>query len=132
MSDVAAHSVISPALARPQASPTPGQVPASVRAPRKDALRCTACSMRSICMPQGLTPEELQRIESLICPSRTIKQGEAIYRANDTFQNIYAVRVGSFMAQNTSAFNAVDHCLARAHDRAGVAACISNFAKALR
>jgi CRP/FNR family transcriptional regulator len=71
-------------------------VPASVRAPRKDALRCTACSMRSICMPQGLTPEELQRIESLICPSRTIKQGEAIYRANDTFQNIYAVRVGSF------------------------------------
>jgi CRP/FNR family transcriptional regulator len=96
MSDVAAYSVISPALARPQASPTPGQVPASVRAPRKDALRCTACSMRSICMPQGLTPEELQRIESLICPSRTIKQGEAIYRANDTFQNIYAVRVGSF------------------------------------
>lgn len=96
MSDVAAYSVVSPALARVPAAPTFGQVPASVRALRKDALRCTSCSMRSICMPQGLTPEELHRIESLICPSRTIRQGEAIYRANDAFQNIFAVRVGSF------------------------------------
>jgi hypothetical protein len=45
---------------------------------------------------------------------------------------VISVRVGSFMAQNTSAFNTVDHCLARAHDRTGVATCISNFAKALR
>jgi hypothetical protein len=45
---------------------------------------------------------------------------------------VISVRVGSFMAQNTSAFDAVDHCLARARDRPGVATCISNFAKALR
>ncbi|WP_168790211.1 fumarate/nitrate reduction transcriptional regulator Fnr [Paraburkholderia aromaticivorans] len=96
MSDVTAYSVISPALACTQASPTAGQMPASVRAPRKDALRCTTCTMRSICMPQGLTTEDLQRLESLVCPSRTIKQGETIYRANDSFQSIYAVRAGSF------------------------------------
>ncbi|MGY6123530.1 fumarate/nitrate reduction transcriptional regulator Fnr (plasmid) [Paraburkholderia strydomiana] len=96
MSDVVAYSAISPALVRPPASPHPGQVPANASAPRKDALRCTTCSMRSICMPQGLTAEELQRIESLVCPSRTIKQGETIFRANDSFQSIYAVRAGSF------------------------------------
>ena len=35
-------------------------------------------------------------MESLICPSRTIKQGETLYRANESFQSIYAVRAGSF------------------------------------
>ncbi|CAB3800335.1 fumarate/nitrate reduction transcriptional regulator Fnr [Paraburkholderia caffeinilytica] len=96
MSDVAAYSVIAPALIRPPASAAAAQMPLSAGAPRKDVRRCSACSMRSICMPQGLTPEELQGIESLICPSRTIKQGETIYRANDSFQSIYAVRAGSF------------------------------------
>jgi len=47
-------------------------------------------------MPQGLSADELRRIESLICPSRTIRQGETIFRANDSFQSIYAVRAGSF------------------------------------
>jgi CRP/FNR family transcriptional regulator len=96
MSDVAA----SPVIARPfiplHAAPAPAQTPATAGATRRGALRCTSCSMRPICMPQGLTPDELQRIESLICPSRTIKQGETIYRANDPFQSIYAVRAGSF------------------------------------
>jgi CRP/FNR family transcriptional regulator len=96
MSDVAAYCPISPAPVRPQAPPAPQHVPATARAPGKNALRCTVCSMRSICMPQGLTSDELQRMESLICPSRTIKQGETIYRANDSFQSIYAVRAGSF------------------------------------
>ncbi|MFL9965491.1 helix-turn-helix domain-containing protein [Paraburkholderia sediminicola] len=96
MSDVAAYSVISPTRIPPHAPPAPGQLSAAARAPQKDGQRCTACSMRSICMPQGLTPAELQRIESFIYPSRTIKQGETIYRANDSFQSIYAVRAGSF------------------------------------
>ncbi|MBB4514954.1 fumarate/nitrate reduction transcriptional regulator Fnr [Paraburkholderia fungorum] len=95
MSDVVADSAISPPIP-PQAAPAPQPVPASMRTPRGDALRCTACSMRSICMPQGLSAEELRRIESLICPSRTIRQGETIFRANDSFQSIYAVRAGSF------------------------------------
>jgi CRP/FNR family transcriptional regulator, anaerobic regulatory protein len=95
MSDVAAYCPISPPV-RPHAPPAPQHVPGTARAPGKDALRCTVCSMRSICMPQGLTSDELQRMESLICPSRTIKQGETIYRANDSFHSIYAVRAGSF------------------------------------
>jgi CRP/FNR family transcriptional regulator, anaerobic regulatory protein len=96
MSDVADYAEISLAPVLPQASPASGQAPATARATHIDPLRCSACSMRSICMPQGLTPDELHRIESFICPSRTIKQGETIYRANDAFKCIYAVRAGSF------------------------------------
>ena len=96
MSDIAADPVSSRAFIPLQAAPAPAPRSASDRAPGNDALRCTSCSTRAICMPQGLTAEQLQRIEALICPSRTIRQGETIYRADDAFQNIYAVRAGSF------------------------------------
>ena len=96
MSDVAAYPAASRAFIPLHASPAPTQRPGAERARNKDPLRCTSCSMRAICMPQGLTADELQRIEALICPSRTIRQGETIYRADDAFQNIYAVRAGSF------------------------------------
>jgi hypothetical protein len=45
---------------------------------------------------------------------------------------IISVRVGSFMAQNTSAFTSVNHCLAKAANRSDVATCIARFARALR
>jgi CRP/FNR family transcriptional regulator len=96
MSDVAAYAVISRAPIMPQPLPPARHLPAAARAPQKDGHRCAACSMRSICMPKGLTPDEFERMEALICPSRTIKQGETIYRANDSFKSIYAVRAGSF------------------------------------
>ncbi|MFL9893195.1 helix-turn-helix domain-containing protein [Paraburkholderia sp. RL17-383-BIF-A] len=96
MSDVLAYSVPAPVAVFPPMSPVAREVPVPVQVPRKDALGCTTCSMRSICMPQGLTAAEIKQVESLICPSRTIKQGETIYRANDSFQSIYVVRVGSF------------------------------------
>jgi CRP/FNR family transcriptional regulator len=95
MSNVVAYPVASPAFVPLHASPSSVHVPATARAPRNDALRYTACSMRSICMPQGLTPEECKRMEALICLSRTIKQGETIYRTNDSFQSIYVVGAGS-------------------------------------
>jgi CRP/FNR family transcriptional regulator len=47
-------------------------------------------------MPQGLTQPETDRMEALISTSRTMRSGESLYRANDSFQSIYAVRAGSF------------------------------------
>jgi hypothetical protein len=45
---------------------------------------------------------------------------------------IISVRVGSFMAQDTSAFTTVSHCIAHAGDRSDVATCITRFGRALR
>jgi CRP/FNR family transcriptional regulator len=65
-------------------------------AARHGTPRCSACSMRSICMPPELSADELARLDSVICTTRSIKRGETLYRAGDTFHSIYAVRVGSF------------------------------------
>jgi CRP/FNR family transcriptional regulator len=51
--------------------------------------------MRQLCMPQGLSPEELPELEALICSARPVRRGDALYRAGDPFDHLYAVRSGS-------------------------------------
>jgi len=51
--------------------------------------------MRQLCMPQGLSNDELSKLETLICSARSVHRGEALYRSGDRFDNIYAVRSGS-------------------------------------
>ena len=51
--------------------------------------------MRQICMPQGLSAEELPKLETLICSARAVSRGEALYRHGDRFDSLYAVRSGS-------------------------------------
>ncbi|MFM0290933.1 fumarate/nitrate reduction transcriptional regulator Fnr [Paraburkholderia megapolitana] len=57
---------------------------------------CSTCSIRSVCLPPDLTAAELTRLDSIICSSRHIRRGEALFRSGDTFQSLYAVRAGSF------------------------------------
>ncbi len=63
---------------------------------KRQTSRCSACSARSACIPDDLTPLALARIDSIIRSTRTIKRGDTVYRVNDTFQSIYSVRSGSF------------------------------------
>ncbi|WP_321885381.1 helix-turn-helix domain-containing protein [Paraburkholderia bannensis] len=62
--------------------------------PRTTA-RCSSCAMRHLCMPQGLAPDDLPKLEALICNARSVRRGEALYRAGDAFDTLYAVRSGS-------------------------------------
>lgn len=70
---------------------------AAVEAQAKRAsARCSGCAMRAVCMPADLSAPELAKLDSLIYSTRSVKRGESLYRANDDFQSIYAVRTGSF------------------------------------
>jgi len=51
--------------------------------------------MRQLCMPQGLSAEELPKLEALIYSARPVQRGESLYRSGDTFDDLYAVRSGS-------------------------------------
>jgi CRP/FNR family transcriptional regulator len=51
--------------------------------------------MRHLCMPQGLAVDDMPKLEALICTARSVRRGEALYRAGDPFDNLYAVRSGS-------------------------------------
>ncbi len=45
---------------------------------------------------------------------------------------VFAVRFGTFVANNTSVFTSFDNCIAKAGDRTAVANCIAQFANDVR
>jgi CRP/FNR family transcriptional regulator len=62
---------------------------------------CSTCAMRQLCMPQGIAPDELPKLEALICRARNVRRGEALYRSGDPFYSLYAVRSGSLKTMMT-------------------------------
>ncbi|MDR3428622.1 MULTISPECIES: fumarate/nitrate reduction transcriptional regulator Fnr [Silvimonas] len=57
---------------------------------------CSNCSLRELCLPIGLSPEEMRQVDQLVSQGRPIKRGEALYRAGEPFHALYAVRLGFF------------------------------------
>lgn len=65
--------------------------------PASDALNhCASCSLRSLCLPTGLEESEMQRLDSIIGRRRKVRRGSNLYRMNDPFGKLYAIRVGHF------------------------------------
>lgn len=57
---------------------------------------CGVCSMRHLCLPMGLDEDDMQRLDQLIQQRRKVVKGTHLYRMNDGFVNLYAVRLGHF------------------------------------
>ncbi|UXY17181.1 fumarate/nitrate reduction transcriptional regulator Fnr [Chitiniphilus purpureus] len=57
---------------------------------------CSNCSLRELCLPLGLSAEEMRQVDALVSQGRPIKRGEALYRAGEPFHALYAVRLGFF------------------------------------
>lgn len=65
-------------------------------------ITCADCKMRDLCMPAGLAPEELDRVENLVAVRRRVKRGETLFHAGEKFVNLYAVRTGFFKTRVTT------------------------------
>ena len=63
-----------------------------------NALRasCSACSMHQLCLPMGLGESEINRLDEIIGRRRKIPKDGLLYRIDDTFTNLYAIRLGHF------------------------------------
>ncbi len=57
---------------------------------------CSACTLRELCLPIGLSKTEVEALEGLIYQRRTCRRGEHLYRAGLRFQSLYAIRSGFF------------------------------------
>jgi CRP/FNR family transcriptional regulator len=64
--------------------------------PEPFKVACSSCNLRELCLPVGLSNQELDRLEELVAQRRTVSRGEPLFRAGDTFQSLYAVRTGFF------------------------------------
>ena len=56
---------------------------------------CLNCSLRELCLPVGLTADEMQKLDALIVNRAKLRKNQALYRVGEPFHALYAIRVGS-------------------------------------
>ena len=59
-------------------------------------VACSNCNLLELCMPFGLTPSELERVDEVVANRRKIKRGSLLFRNGDRFTSLYAIRTGFF------------------------------------
>lgn len=65
-------------------------------------VACASCNLRELCLPVGMSLAELEKVEELVATRRKIRRGEALFRAGDRFDALYAVRLGFLKSTVTS------------------------------
>ncbi len=66
-------------------------------------VACRHCSLYQLCLPMGISPEDLSRLEAIIDRRTLAKRGEVLFRIGDPFHALYAVKSG---AVKTSVYTA--------------------------
>ncbi|MDO9507421.1 fumarate/nitrate reduction transcriptional regulator Fnr [Hydrogenophaga sp.] len=66
-------------------------------------VACSSCNLRELCLPMGLNPEEMDKLDRVISTRKRIKRGQALFNVGDQFTSLYAVRSGFFKTCVTTA-----------------------------
>jgi len=56
---------------------------------------CSDCSLRDLCLPLGLSADDLRTLEGSVKSHRKLNKGEFLYRVGDSFRSLFAIRTGS-------------------------------------
>ena len=64
--------------------------------PQTIKVACSNCNLRELCMPVGLSPTDLDKIDEVVAVRRKIKRGAALFRNGENFTSLYAIRTGFF------------------------------------
>jgi CRP/FNR family transcriptional regulator len=79
----------------------PSVIPLHVLAPKKAVAHsvgtsCSTCNLRELCLPCGLTGQDIEHMDELIHSRKRVKRGQSLYHAGEEFHSMYAVRSGFF------------------------------------
>lgn len=55
---------------------------------------CAACSLRSLCLPAGVSSDDMHRLDAVIRGRLPLKAGEGLFRAGDELLSLFIVRAG--------------------------------------
>ncbi len=58
-------------------------------------VTCNNCSLDTICLPRGLTKDEVEDIDVVIKRKKTLQRGEYIYREGDELKSLLAIKSGT-------------------------------------
>lgn len=74
----------------------PDREPAAKAAAASERHDCAHCASRRFCMPDEFDANQAAALKGVFGNYRKVKQGEAVFRAGETFKNLYVVKGGSY------------------------------------
>lgn len=62
-----------------------------------EALRiaCKDCSLATLCLPMGLTADDVERLDDIVKRARPLHRGDYVFRSGECFHSLYVVKTGS-------------------------------------
>lgn len=78
-------------------------MPQLSRRPREllNEARCQTCSLSSLCLPLALKLDDMDLFDAIVRRRPPLKKGEALFRQEDPFSSVFAVRSGSLKQLTT-------------------------------
>ena len=64
--------------------------------PETFRVACSSCNLRELCLPVGLSRDDVEQLDGMVATRRTVARGDTLFRSGDCFQSLYAVRTGFF------------------------------------
>ena len=58
-------------------------------------VACKNCTLNALCLPMGLAPEDVERLDDIVKRTRPLHRGDFLFRTGDRFRSLYVVKTGS-------------------------------------
>ena len=65
-------------------------------------VACSSCNLRELCLPVGMSNDQLHRLDSMVATRRSVARGDTLFHVGDEFTALYAVRTGFFKTRVSS------------------------------
>jgi len=65
-------------------------------------ITCGGCRLNTICLPISLHVEDIDKLNNIVQRSKPLHKGDYLYRANDEFTSVFAIRSGAVKAVTIS------------------------------
>lgn len=67
----------------------------AIQKPECGAVACQDCGLYRLCLPMGLNSADTMLLDHYVKRKRIVKRGQILYRLNEEFACVYAIRSGS-------------------------------------
>jgi len=58
-------------------------------------VACRNCSLTTLCLPMGLEPDDVEKLDDIVKRNRPLHRGDHLFRDGDRFHSLYVVKTGS-------------------------------------
>lgn len=65
-------------------------------------ISCSNCRLSQICLPIALEAADIDKLDSIIQRGRPLRKGDHVFRQDEPFRAVYAVRSGTLKSYNTT------------------------------